>query len=108
MALTDAERLRQMLGESVPDGATDKDTLFSDEEIDDFLERGTSLDHSAYLGWVAKAADFANMANTQEGQTRLDLGGLSAHANERIKHFEAAAGLGSSDRSVKIRTLRRT
>lgn len=108
MALTDAERLRQMLGESIPEGGTDEDTLFTNEQIADFLVRGTTLEHAAYHGWVAKVADLANLANTTEGQSRLDMGKLSENAEERLKFFQAAAELGSSDRRVKIKTLRRS
>lgn len=94
MALTDAERLRQMLGESIPPNNSDTDTLFSEREIDDFLERvGGDLNAAAYHGWVAKAAIYANMADIQEGTSREALSDLHEAAMRQVDRWGKITGL---------------
>lgn len=94
MALTDAERLRQMLGESIPSGGSDEETLFSEREIDDFLLRGEGdLNKAAYHGWVAKSGIYANMADVQEGVSREALGRLFEMAQTKVDEFGGLSGL---------------
>jgi hypothetical protein len=108
VALTEQEWFRQMLGESIPTGGTDADTMFTDVQVQEFIDRGTSAEHSIYLGWQAKAAELSTMVNTTEGQTRLDMGVLFDHAMKQVAGWEAAAGVGGTGRGVRIKSLRRS
>lgn len=110
MALTDQQRLRQALGESIPSGGTEADTLFTDVEIQDFLDRGEGdVDKGTYYGWVAKAAAYANMADVQEGTSREMLSDLHKAALEQLKHWGKHTGLiPGLSRNVRIgRVVRR-
>lgn len=88
MALTENEKLRQLLGERIPsDGAAD-DTMFSDEEIEDFLVRGHRvLEAAAYHGWEAKAAELANYTNVIEGNSSREMAELHRHALRMMDRY---------------------
>lgn len=107
MALTDAERLRQKLGESVPEGGTDADTLFSDAQIADFLATTTTMEEAAYEGWIAKAAELANLVTVQEGQSKLNMSDLHQAALKQVEAFGVMAGVGAKSRSIRIGRLTR-
>lgn len=107
MALADAVRLRDLLGESIPPGGSEDDTLFTDAQIQDFLERASdNLDLAAYYGWEVKAAALANLATTKEGQGQENLSDLSKAAELRVKHFGLRAGVGGlTPRATRTRPI---
>lgn len=101
---TDAENLRLLLGERIPNGGDDSDTLFSDAEIDEFLlEADNSLNLAAYSGWVAKAAEFANLTTKSEGNALEQFSDLLKNA---LKMVELYAGLAGVDISGGARRTR--
>lgn len=88
MPLTLAERLRQVLGEVIPFDGTADDTMFSDEEIDDFLDQGHGdVDASAFYGWRAKQGQLANLVNVTEGNASREMGELSKNAKRMMDQF---------------------
>lgn len=102
--LTDVDRLRRLLGEAIPVGGSDADTLFSNAEVDDLLARGGGdLNLAAALGWEAKAAEFANLVSVAEGSARKELSDLRGNALAMVKHFRG----GSSGGRVRIHAIRR-
>lgn len=93
MALTQEERLRARLGETIPVGGSDADTMFTDEQITDFLDQGAGgLDAAAYYGWLAKEAELANMVTTRTGQSQRNMSDLRVNAESQRKLYAAAAG----------------
>jgi hypothetical protein len=93
MAVTDADVLRRMLGERIPENGTALDTMFSDEEITDFLNRGETLNMAAYLGWQAKAAELANLVDTAEGSSKRSMSDLHKQALAQVKYYEGLTGV---------------
>lgn len=88
MNRTDAERVRALIGESIPSGGTDADTMFTDEEIEDFLELGfDDVNAAAYHGWLEKAANYAKMVNVNEGNAARELGELHRQALRMAERF---------------------
>lgn len=73
MALTDAERLRAFLGESIPPGGTASDTLFSEDQINDLLERYGTPAAAQSEGLLWKAAMLSTMVTTVEGSSQRKL-----------------------------------
>lgn len=89
MALDQITRLRQLIGERIPSGGTQADTMFTDIEVQDFLDRaGNSLYQAAYIGWQAKAATYAGLASTTEGNASRLNSDLHDHAMRMVKMFE--------------------
>jgi hypothetical protein len=89
MAISDADLLRARLGESIPEGGSDADTLFTDEQIEDFLDRYGSVANSLAEAWEVKAAALSTLVDTAEGNSRRQLS--QAYANA-IKQAAALAG----------------
>src|SRR5690349_10456373 len=91
MALTDNEKLRQLLGESIPADGTEADTLFSDEEISDLLSEAPSIDRAAYEGWRAKAAKLSSLVDTTEGNSQKKFSQLRAAALDMVKVYQRSS-----------------
>lgn len=88
MALTADHKLRALLGESIPDGGTAADTLFSDEEIETLLaDANDDLDRAAYEGWRQKAASLANLVNVTDGNASREMGKLLDNAEKMVRIY---------------------
>lgn len=88
MNRTDAEQVRGLLGEAIPSGGSAADTMFSDEEIDDFLEKGfQEVEAAAYYGWREKAANYANLVTTNEGNAARELSDLHRQALRMMDRY---------------------
>lgn len=107
MALTDIDRLRSLLGEEVPDGGTDSDTLFSDEKIDDLLLlAGQDVERAAYEGWRIKAAKLSDLVDITEGNASRAMSDAHKHALDMIRHFQRSSG-GPTEGRTRIGSIRR-
>ena len=108
MALTDADRLRNMLGEPVPEGGSATDTLFSEDQIKDLLEQaGDNLERAAFEGWRIKAAHFANLVDVTDGNASRAMSDLLGHANDMVKVYMRASGGPTEGRARIGRIVRR-
>ncbi len=108
MGFTDADRLRQIVGEPVPSGGTPSDTLFSDAEVTDFITRaGGDLDLAAQYAWEAKAARYANLVNVSEGNSARDMSDLHKQALTMVKFWSEKNGatVGESIGRVRIKRI---
>lgn len=94
MALTPDQKLRSLLGEDIPEGGTEADTMFSDAEIGDLLaENPVNLERAAYEGWRVKAARLASLVDTTEGNSQKKFSQLLSHAQDMIKlYLRATSG----------------
>lgn len=94
MNRTNAQWLRGLLGESIPPGGDDTNTMFTDEEIDDFLEQGGAVNSAntvfaaAWYGWYEKMANYANLVTVNEGNALRELTELHKNAQRMITRFE--------------------
>lgn len=83
--------LRRLLGERIPEGGEDFDTMFFDDEIEQFLEKGASLPHpveaAAYYGWKSKAGELANLTNVIEGNSSREMAELHAQALRMMREY---------------------
>jgi len=85
---TDAQRVRALIGEVIPAASTAADTMFSDAEVQDFLEEGfTDVNAAAYFGWREKAANYANMVNVNEGNAAREMSDLHRQALRMMDRF---------------------
>lgn len=106
--MADSDVLRQHLGERIPAGGTDADTFFSHAEINQLLaDAGDNVVVAAYQGWLAKASEYANLVNTSEGGSRVDMSDLHKHALEMVKHYREISGGLPGARSVSIKLAAR-
>lgn len=92
MNATPAERLRNLLGEPIRPGAEADSTMFSDEEIDDFLEMAhDNVKAAAYEGWLVKMANYANLVTVNEGNASRELTELHKNAKRMVDQYAGYA-----------------
>ena len=106
MALSQAAQLRALLGEDIPDGGTAADTLFKDEEIQNFISTTNDLERAAYEGWRVKAARLSNLVDTTDGNIQRKFSQLLDHANDMIKVYVHASGGPTEGRTRMGRAVR--
>ena len=88
MNRTTAERVRSLIGESIPTGGSASDTMFSDAEIEDLLEEGfADVNAAAYYGWREKAANYANLVNVNEGNAAREMSDLHRQALRMMDRY---------------------
>lgn len=108
MALSDAERVRQLLGEVKDVDGDASTTLFTDEEIDGLLiEAGDNVERAAFEGWRAKAAKFANLVDVTEGNASRAMSDLHTHALDMVKLYARSTAGPTEGRTRIGRIVRR-
>jgi len=86
--MTDVDRLRGYLGERIPEGGTESDTMFTDSQLLEILNNNNGDIPLATLdGWKYKAAEYAQMVDSAEGTAKRSLSDLHAHALEMVKYY---------------------
>lgn len=88
MALDQITRLRTLLGEPIPPSGADTDTMFTDAQVQDFLDLTGTLTQAAYVGWLAKAGTYAGLANTTEGNASRAMSDLHVAALKQVKLYK--------------------
>lgn len=92
MALTDVTRLRDLLGEPIPDGGTEDDTLFTDERLRDFLLLANNdVERAAFEGWRAKAAQLANLVDVTDGNASRKMSDLLDNAEKMVRYYQRSS-----------------
>lgn len=87
MALSREDKLRQLLGEQVPPGGSESDTLFTLEEINDLLSENGDMERAAFEGWRVKAAKLSNLVDSTEGNSQRKFSQLHSQALDQIKIY---------------------
>lgn len=88
MALAaDITTLRLKIGESIPAGGTESDTLFTDGQINVWLDGNDTMDGAALEGWEAKLAALANLVSVTDGAASRELSDAFDHAAEMVSYY---------------------
>lgn len=105
----DTLRLRSYLGEEIPSGGSDADTLFTDDEIADVLTFkgvGSSDVVNMYSataeGWERKAGKLSDLVNVVQGGATRSMSEAYDHAKDRAEYFHGLASGRGSPRSGRI------
>lgn len=107
MPITDSDRLRRLLGEEIPEGGDESDTLFTDATITDLLTlSGDNVERAAYEGWRIKAARLSDLVDITEGNASRAMSDAHAHALDMVKHFQRSSG-GPTEGRTRIGNIRR-
>jgi len=80
--------LRVMLGESIPTGGSETDTLFTDVQIAAWVDGTKTLNYAALKGWEAKMASFSNLVTVTDGAAMRQLSDLMTHAQQMIAYYK--------------------
>ena len=108
MALSDIDRLRGLLGEPIPAMGLPEDTMFSADEIDDFIVQGKgNLNRAAFEGWRVKAAHYANLVDTVEGNSSKAYSDLLQNARQMVATFQRSTAGPTEGRTRVGKIVRR-
>jgi hypothetical protein len=101
--------IRLKLGEVIPEGGTDADTLFSDIQVDNLVDKHGSVDAALGEGWQIKAGLLAGLVDIAEGGSKRNLSSLYQNALRmaEVYGFNDLSSSGPSNH-VRIRTLHRS
>ena len=100
MTMTQGDRLRQLLGDTIPPGQHETDCFFGSDEISDLLLNSNgNLERAAVEGWRVKAAAYADLVNVTEGNAVREMAGLHKNALAQIKYYERTTSGTSSGRT---------
>lgn len=102
--LTPEQELRLLLGERIPDGGSEIDTMFRDEELSVILnQHEDQLRHAAAHGWAIKAAELAELIDiTEEGSDRK----LSQRYRHALTQMQYYADLIAADTDALLEAAR--
>lgn len=89
---TENELLRMYLGEVIPEGGSDSDTMFSESEIQAFIDNSSSLNAAASMGWEIKAANLSVLVDMAEGSSRRSLRQRWENALSMANHYQELSG----------------
>jgi hypothetical protein len=87
MALTDEERLRDLLNDKDPDNY-----VVSDEQITDLLSESEDVERAALGGWRLKAAYYSGLVDITEGNASRKMSQLYDHALGMVKLYSGSRG----------------
>ncbi len=86
--LAPSDQVRMNIGEEIPVGGSDGDTLFTDAQIQGLLDANNQLiNRASASGWRAKAAQMANLVDVQEGNSSRKMSQAYAQALAMAKYF---------------------
>lgn len=99
-----ATSVRQKIGETIPSGGSASDTLFTDAEVQLWIEGASTLNHAVVEGWEAKLAHFSNLVDVTDGAASRKMGDLAKQAEARLKYYRGRIAAGPDDGLSRSRT----
>ena len=91
MALSDIDRVRAVLAERIPTDGDENDTMFPDDQIQDWIDVDGAgvVGNAVYLaGWKAKAAEYSNLVDVTEGNSSRSMSDLYKAALEMVAFYQ--------------------
>lgn len=100
-------QLRLLIGEAIPEGGSEGDTLFLDSQVRDWVDTNPDMERAAYDGWRAKAASFANLVDVADGASSRKLSDLLTNARQMVAMY-ARSSTGPTEGRARVgRIVRR-
>lgn len=88
--LAGADLVRLQCGEVIPDGGVDTDTLFTDGQIQTFLDScGNMVNAATAMAWRTKAAIFATQVDIVEGNSQRKMSQAYEAAKSQATYWAA-------------------
>jgi hypothetical protein len=96
-------KLRRKTGESIPEGGSAADTMFSDAALDEVLIEASDLNYAIVEVWEAKLAEWAGLVDVTDGAASRRLGSLMENGEARLKYYRGLIASGPAPRSNRTR-----
>ncbi|ADQ06504.1 conserved hypothetical protein [Caldicellulosiruptor hydrothermalis 108] len=94
------QELRELLDEVIPQGGTESDTRFSNEQLERLIYRANNIYAAAAEGWTRKAAmlqrELGQIESYSVGQERYDMRKLQDALNYALKMAEVYSNMSKS------------
>jgi hypothetical protein len=103
----DLTEVRENIGETIPEGGAETDTLFTDEQIGKWIEGSPSLETASLKGWKKKMAYFSNLVNVTDGAAAREMSDLFIHAQAMVKLYTGLAAGPTAGRSRVGKIIRK-
>lgn len=88
--MADADVLRDKIGEAIPAGGSDSDTLFTDVKIDSLLAAaGGDIRIAAVAAWEIKAAHYGELVDVVEGHSTRKMSQLAQNALKMVEYYSS-------------------
>jgi hypothetical protein len=100
--------LRYLLGEAIPAGGTEADTLFTDAQLTVWIDEGPTLERAAFEGWRSKAAQFANLVTVTDGAASREFSDLLENARAMVTMYQRSSAGPTEGRARVGRIVRGT
>jgi len=97
-------RVREKIGETVHTGEAASDTMFSNAEVEAWIQASPTFNHAVVEGWEAKLANFTNLADVTDGAASRKLGDLADRARENLKYWRNRIAVGPDEELARSRT----
>ena len=97
------DQLRRKLGETIPEGGSAGDTMFSEKQIDGMLESAATLDHAILDGWEDKVAHWAGLVNTSDGAASRAFSDLLKNGEGRLAYYRSRISKGPDTSLTRTR-----
>lgn len=94
--------LRLLIGESIPVGGSEVDSLLTNVQLTKMIEDSTgNLERAAYEGWRVKAAQFANLVDVTDGAASRSMSDLLKNATDMVKLY-AKSSTGPTEGRTRV------
>lgn len=88
---TQIDDLRVKLGEIIPSGGTESDTMFTNAQISSWIDSTSNIATAAVEGWEAKLAQWASLVTVIDGAAARELSDLMDHGELMLKYYTRKA-----------------
>jgi hypothetical protein len=107
VAFTEDQLLRALLGEDIPAGGSETDTLFADAEISELVSVWGSAESAKARGWEIKAARLSHLVDITEGSTNRSMSKAFDHALKMAQSLSKGeiGGAGSGMGNVRVHRI---
>jgi hypothetical protein len=89
--MTTIAEVRELLNEVIPEGGTEADTLFTDAQVQGWIDGTSDTDSAVVVGWRVKAGIYADLVDTAEGTSKRAMSDLHDHALAQIASYTGGA-----------------
>lgn len=101
------EELRLKLGEAIPAGGSEGDTLFTNAHLERILLSAPFMGRATLEGWQIKAAHFAGLVNVTDGAASREFSDLLDNANQMVRMYSRVQEGPTEGRTRVGRIIRR-
>lgn len=98
--------VREMIGETIPEGGSDADTMFPDARVQAWIDSTSSSQGAALKGWHAKLANYSGLVDVTDGASSRMMSDFMANAKTMVSLYTKLA-VGPSAGRTRVGKIRR-